>query len=162
MKRLYAPWRAAYVTNPRKRPRSCIFCVYKTKDQDVDHYILKRGTHNYIMMNLYPYNTGHVLIIPYRHTGKLYLLSSVVRTEMMELVALSTHIIQEALNAEGINVGLNLGKAAAGGSVPHHLHMHVLPRWTGDTNFLVPLADVKQVSHPINDIYKILQNAFAQ
>lgn len=165
MKRLYAPWRDKYVTNEvhgkkvNKDKNECIFCTHISDNNDEAHYILKRGKHNYIMMNLYPYNAGHLLIVPYAHQADLNELSSDARQELIEFSSDCSVILKKALQAEGINIGLNLGKASGAG-MPSHLHMHVLPRWVGDTNFMPVLAETKQISSDLNRIYKQLQPYF--
>ena len=111
------------------------------------------------MLNLYPYNAGHLLILPFEHTATLEALPKATRTEIMELTSLCTKILESELKCDGINVGINLGRAAGAG-IPSHLHLHVLPRWNGDTNFLPTLADTKQVSFDLKKIYTLLKKAF--
>lgn len=164
MKHLYAPWRSEYsqsVAQTKQEHTSeehCTFCI-KLKDDNEEHFILRRFEHNVVLLNLYPYNAGHLLILPYEHVSTLSELSKAARAELMELTTHSTTILKEILKAHGINIGLNLGRAAGAG-IPSHLHMHVLPRFTGDTNFLPILADTKQISFDLKDIYKKLKPSF--
>jgi ATP adenylyltransferase len=163
MERIYCPWRKEYVhkvyDNRDKRvEEQCVFCSHQ-KDDDEKHFILKRGKHNFVLLNLYPYNTGHLLIIPYEHTADLNELSQEARAELMELTNQATHIIKNELGAHGVNIGLNLGKASGAG-IPDHLHLHVLPRWFGDTNFLPTLANTKQVSTDLREMYQTLKKNF--
>lgn len=157
MKHLYAPWRSGYLHN--KQTGSCVFCKNCAETDDAQTFIIKRFEHCFVMLNLFPYNAGHLLIIPYEHQDSLEKLSQPARQEMMEVATKSITILKETLGAEAINIGLNLGGKAAGGSIPDHLHMHVLPRWLGDTNFLVTLADTKQISIDLADTYRKLSTA---
>jgi ATP adenylyltransferase len=165
MKKLYAPWRSSYTTDTTRgkhdesTAEDCAFCIkFRTQDDSKSH-ILARFKHHAVLLNLYPYNAGHLLIIPYEHVKNLDDLSPESRVELMELVTRSVNIVKETLNAEGVNVGLNLGKAAGAG-IPSHLHWHVLPRWNGDTNFLPLLADTKAVSYDLEVMYKKLVEPF--
>jgi ATP adenylyltransferase len=160
MKHLYAPWRKAYMTGHDNT--ACVFCLTIAKDQDAQRYIIKRFQHCYVMLNLYPYNAGHLLVVPFMHQASLEQLDTTIRQEIMEVTTQSITILKKTLNAEGINVGLNIGGKAAGGSIPNHLHMHVLPRWLGDTNFLATLAETKQISLDLSEMYEKLHAAFNQ
>lgn len=165
MKKLYAPWRSSYTTDTTRgkhddsTSEDCAFCTkFKTQD-DEKSYILARFEHHAVLLNLYPYNAGHLLIIPYEHAKNLDDLSTESQRELMELLTHSINILKTTLKAEGVNVGLNLGKASGAG-IPSHLHWHVLPRWHGDTNFLPLLADTKVVSYDLSVMYKQLVEPF--
>jgi ATP adenylyltransferase len=167
MKRLYAPWRQNYVTgmttksgDPSIPAHTCVFCKQLEAREDEKYFIVKRFKHSAIMMNRYPYNAGHILILPYEHKAELPDLTQEARAEMMEVVALSLPIVGKILQAEGFNVGINLG-VAGGGGIPSHLHIHVLPRWRGDTNFLETLGETKVISSDITKIFKELVEGFA-
>lgn len=166
MKKIYAPWRSKYTTNTARtknenaKDKECVFCKQFKQKKDTQHFILKRTKHNAIMLNLYPYNAGHLLIMPLSHTATLDKLSKTARTELMELLSESAQVVKKIVGAEGVNIGLNLGKAAGAG-IPSHLHFHVLPRWVGDTNFLPTLSDTKQVSFDLKKIYTQLKKGFA-
>lgn len=166
MKKLYAPWRNDYSLSSDQTKREdvskeeCVFCIQLEKDDDDNHFILKKGTENAVFLNRYPYNAGHLLIIPFAHEAHLYNLTPSARAEMMELLSGSIFVLKSALNPHGFNSGLNLG-VAAGGSIPSHIHMHVVPRWTGDTNFLLTVGDIKVVSFDLHEIYKKLKPVFA-
>lgn len=163
MDHLYAPWRKKYVQkiqdSMNTENKICVFCNQLACDDDATYFILGRYTHHAIIMNLYPYNAGHLLIVPFAHVQSLEELSTEARTELIALANESICILKKELNAHGINMGLNLGKAAGAG-IPEHLHMHILPRWVGDTNFLPLLAETKQISIDLHEIYKKLQPAF--
>ncbi len=152
MKRLYAPWRHDYVTNMTKKSgkkdvtaHECVFCTQFQAHEDDKYFVVRRFDHCAIMMNYYPYNAGHVMVLPYEHKGELQQLTPHVRSEMMEVVNEAIQVQQKVLNAEGFNVGINLG-IAGGGGIPSHLHIHVLPRWRGDTNFLETVGQTKLIS----------------
>jgi ATP adenylyltransferase len=159
MKTLHAPWREQYVDEINKPQTACIFCEKTKEDSDETNLILGRYKHNFIVMNKYPYNAGHLLVIPFEHIDTLEKLSTEASNEMMDLVKASTVILQKELNNAGTNVGINMGKASGAG-IPGHLHAHVLPRWIGDTNFLPALAGAKQVSSDIAKMYKQLKPLF--
>lgn len=165
MKKLYAPWRSSYTTDTTRgkhddsTPEDCAFCTkFKTQD-DAKSYILARFKHFAVLLNLYPYNAGHLLVIPYAHIRNLDDLSTESHSELMQLLTESINVLKNTLKAEGVNVGLNLGKASGAG-IPSHLHWHVLPRWHGDTNFLPLLADTKAVSYDLEVMYKQLAEPF--
>ena len=165
MKRMYAPWRSKYTTETahtkkeRISKNECVFCEQFQQKNDKKFFILKRLKHNAVLLNRFPYNAGHLLIIPFAHKATLNELSKAARTELMELVSDSSKIVRETLKADGVNIGLNVGKAS-GSSIPSHLHFHILPRWYGDTNFLPTLADTKQISVDLKDVYQTLKPKF--
>ena len=164
MKDLYAPWRSPYSSSDESHknvnvPTSeCVFCI-SAEQNDTENFILKRYTHCFAMLNKYPYNAGHLMVIPYAHVKKLTELPQEALQEIMQVLTQSTQIVETHLNAEGINIGVNLG-AASGAGIPGHLHWHVLPRWNGDTNFLPALANTKVISFDLNEMYKILKPHF--
>jgi ATP adenylyltransferase len=162
---LYAPWRTSYSSSIHEAKQEnasadqCIFCQQLERPDDAAHFIFRRFKRVMVMLNLYPYNAGHLLILPLAHLSRLDELDKQTRADIMELTTHSTEILTRVLGAHGINVGLNLGKAAGAG-IPAHLHMHVLPRWTGDTNFLPTLAHTKQISFDLQDMFARLKPAF--
>lgn len=143
---LYAPWRSSYLKFGGKKPKSdsgvCPFCskLELGSAYDEQHLVLRRFKHCAIMLNLHPYNAGHVLVIPYQHVPALHQLSREARAELIEITSAVTKLYQELFSCDGLNMGFNSGKAS-GGSVPDHMHIHVLPRFIGDTGFLAVLAD---------------------
>ena len=157
---IWAPWRSKYIrevssAKKQNREQRCIFCEAVKKD-DNEALILYRGKSCYVMMNLYPYNTGHIMIIPYNHVPSIEYLSSSELLEMMQLVKISIKIIKQALNPDGFNIGINLGRAAGAG-IEEHVHMHVVPRWVGDANFMPIIAGVKVLPQDVQETYKILK-----
>jgi len=165
MKHLYAPWRDDYTSSTARTKNKdcpeneCVFCCQLKENNDDKHFILKRFEHNVIMLNLYPYNAGHVLLLPLQHLGTLQKLTKQARAELIELSNSSSEILQKELGAQGFNIGLNIGKAAGAG-IPAHLHMHVLPRWLGDTNFLPTIGQTKQISFDLEKMYQKLKVHF--
>lgn len=136
MQALWAPWRMSYILGEEK-PAGCIFCLAQD-GHGTDDLVLGLGSHSLVMMNKYPYNNGHLLIAPLRHTADLAGLSAEELADLMGLVQRATKAIGELMNPMGFNVGLNLGRAAGAG-IEEHLHFHVVPRWNGDTNFMTVL-----------------------
>jgi ATP adenylyltransferase len=165
MKMLYAPWRSEYTSdthegkNEKAPQEGCVFCNQFSSNKDVEHGIIKRFDNTIIILNKYPYNAGHILLLPIAHVSSLDQLKSSVRAELMELVNASVITVKEALNAEGVNVGINIGKAAGAG-IPSHLHIHILPRWNGDTNYMPTIGQTKVISFDLNTIYTTLTKAF--
>ncbi len=138
MERLWTPWRMAYVGGPKAE--GCIFCDKPATGDDRANLILHRGADAFVIMNLYPYNTGHVMIVPFAHAATLPALPPGALAEMTALLPWTTALLERVLRPDGFNVGLNIG-AVAGAGVAGHLHLHVVPRWTGDANFMPILAN---------------------
>jgi len=165
MKYLYAPWRSTYTQetvrgkDPDTPSAECVFCQKIAAKDDEENFILRRFPNVVVVLNLYPYNAGHLLVVPLEHCGNLEELSEETRAQMMGLIAASSRILREELGAEGVNVGINIGKASGAG-IPSHVHAHILPRWSGDTNFLPTLADTKQISFDLGEIYRKLKPSF--
>ena len=165
MKKIYAPWRERYVTHDLKdgsrehTSDECVFCSQFAQNEDDKHLILKRFSNVAIVMNLYPYHTGHLMILPLAHIPDLVGLSAQVRAEFMEATNHSIEILKKVIKPHGFNVGMNLGEASGGG-IPSHLHQHVLPRWNGDTNFMPLIAGTKVISTDIQETFKKLKKVF--
>ncbi|HJM68759.1 MAG TPA: HIT domain-containing protein [Candidatus Babeliales bacterium] len=160
MKKMYAPWRTPYTKREaKKKGDGCVFCTTFNSSTDKDNFVLFRGKHCFVILNLYPYNAGHVLVLPNKHVDDLNDLNAEERTEMMELTNKASQILKNKVKAKGINIGLNLGEVAGGG-IPDHIHMHVLPRWPHDTNFMPLIADTKLISIDLNDVYDLLKDEF--
>jgi len=140
MDRLWAPWRLAYVTAARAPSTDCIFCdALNSADGELT---ILRGRHGYVILNLYPYNNGHLMVVPNRHLNALALLTSDEQNELMALTRMSEMALTEAFQPQGINVGINLGRAAGAG-IENHLHIHLVPRWSGDTNFMTAIGETR-------------------
>jgi ATP adenylyltransferase len=137
MDHLWSPWRMQYVTGGTGRT-GCIFCA-ATTDEGQAALVLHRGSTAYVILNLFPYNNGHLMVVPYRHIASLVEATADELLELISLTRASEHVLRDAYEPQGLNVGLNLGKAAGAG-VADHLHIHLVPRWTGDTNFMTTIG----------------------
>jgi ATP adenylyltransferase len=147
VERLWAPWRLSYIEAPR--PEGCVFCD-QASQTDEEALIVHRGEHCYVVLNLYPYGSGHLMILPFRHVSSPGDLNADERTELWDLLDRSLRATREGLNAQGHNVGFNLG-TAAGAGIEDHLHLHVVPRWQGDVNFMPVLADVRVMPQHLSE-----------
>ncbi|HIE03138.1 MAG TPA: HIT domain-containing protein [Candidatus Latescibacteria bacterium] len=158
MRQLWAPWRIRYILEADK-VGGCIFCDKPKENEDKRNLILYRGRKCFVMMNKFPYNNGHLMVAPYRHTADLAGLSPEEREELMALAGMSVEILERVLSAQGFNIGMNLGRVAGAG-IDQHLHLHVVPRWNGDTNFMPILGDVKVISEALEETYRKLRSGF--
>ncbi|ACL11546.1 HIT family protein [Desulfurococcus amylolyticus] len=158
MRILWNPWRYEYIkrfNSGEKEIGECLFCRLKSMN-DNEALIIYRGVYSFIVLNAYPYNSGHVMIAPYDHIGSLEDLQDEALLEMVKLVKLSMKIIRKAFNPDGFNIGVNIGRVAGAG-VPGHVHIHVVPRWVGDTNFMGVIAGVKTLPISLQETYSILR-----
>ncbi len=154
---LWAPWRMQYIE--AEKTSGCIFCDKPKESRDGDNFILHRGEHAFVMMNLYPYNTGHLMIIPYRHAETLDALPDAVLIDLIHHTKGAIQVLREVFAPGGFNVGLNLGKAAGAG-IEEHLHFHIVPRWNGDTNFMPVFAETKVIPQDLRTTYERLLPLF--
>ena len=138
--------------------RGCIFCDKPAEDRDAENLILHRGRTNFVILNAYPYNNGHLMVVPYRHLHRLSELTPEENGEMLSLAALMTEVLGDVSHPEGFNLGMNLG-AVAGAGIADHLHLHVVPRWSGDTNFMPVVGDVKVMPEALDQVYAKLAAA---
>ena len=157
MKYVWAPWRVAYIR--AAKPTGCILCDKPEQNKDAENYILFRGKLNYIMLNAYPYNPGHLMVVPFRHAADLVDLTEKERNEHYALVCRGLEVLKQAFNPAGYNIGSNLGKVAGAG-IDDHFHSHIVPRWNGDTNFVPVLSDVRIVPQALQDTYRDLVKLF--
>jgi ATP adenylyltransferase len=166
--RLWTPWRYQYITGESgeksgddQSSNSCIFCTLPRQDpaQDERNYILHRARHNFVVLNLYPYTSGHLLIIPYEHTSELDSVSKAATDELMDLAKRAQTILREAYRPAGFNLGMNLGRAAGAG-VAAHVHLHLMPRWTGDANFMSTVGETRVLPEDLPTTYKKLSGKF--
>jgi len=157
VERLYAPWRESFILG-HKDDDACVFCGPESRPR-VRELILHRGRHAFVVLNRYPYNSGHLMVVPYRHVARLEELRSAERNEIMALLAISSRVLTEVQKPAGLNVGMNLGRAAGAG-IDGHLHVHVVPRWVGDTNFLPALFDTRIISVDLKKVCRRLRAAF--
>ncbi len=156
MKRMWAPWRMAYIRTSRQP--GCFLCQAFRSRADREHLVLKRGASCALIMNRYPYNNGHLMAAPYRHVASLERMRPAETAELMALAALACRRLRRLLRAQGFNLGLNLG-SASGAGLKDHLHLHIVPRWEGDTNFMPVLADIKVIPQPLLELYDALIRA---
>jgi ATP adenylyltransferase len=160
MERLWTPWRRAFVEGaPGNESDACFLCTKPAEHDDRANLILLRAESAYVLLNLYPYNSGHLMVAPYSHTGDLVLLDSSVAEEMMRITQHSVEALQRAYRPDGFNIGMNLGKPAGAG-IPDHLHIHVVPRWNGDTNFMPVVGETKVLPESLDQTYDRLEPFF--
>ncbi len=138
--------------------KDCVFCQRLKENKDEDNFILYRGKTAFIILNIYPYNNGHLMVAPYRHSGGLEELGDEELGELMSLVKKSTGLLKKALNPQGFNIGANIGRVAGAG-IKDHLHIHIVPRWEGDTNFIPLIGETKIIPELLKDTYKKLLRA---
>ena len=154
MEYIWAPWRIEYIEKPKGN--GCILCQKPKETLDEANLILYRGQYNFIMLNAFPYNPGHLMVAPYRHSANLGGLSNQEVTEHFHLIKKSTELLSAVLKPAGFNIGINIGKAAGAG-IEDHLHTHVVPRWQGDTNFMPILSNTQVTSEALAATYRKLK-----
>ncbi|MCI0496486.1 HIT domain-containing protein [candidate division KSB1 bacterium] len=157
MDTLWAPWRIEYIKQA-KEP-GCIFCTKPAQRQDKENFILYRGKTSFVIMNFYPYNNGHLMVVPFRHTSDITELNRDERLEMMDLLSACKEILKAAVSPHGFNIGMNLGEVAGAG-VKDHLHFHIVPRWNGDTNYMPICGHTKVVSEGLMETWESLKKSF--
>lgn len=155
MKNLWAPWRITYLKE-KDRDRGCVFCRKVRRNLDQKEHVIHRGRKNYVVLNKYPYNNGHLMIVPYRHTAQLESLSEAEIAEMMLFLKKGIRILKKTYRPQGFNWGMNLGKSAGAG-IAGHLHLHLIPRWEADTNFLPAIAEVRCLPQHLEATWKELK-----
>ncbi|HUY01625.1 MAG TPA: HIT domain-containing protein [Candidatus Deferrimicrobium sp.] len=155
MRNIWAPWRFKYITQQEKE-EGCLFCRVSKKNEDEKNLIIARKEHCFLMLNLYPYNNGHLMISPYVHVATLDALPKEQLIELFDTVSNACANIRTEMKPDGFNIGLNIG-SVAGAGVAEHLHVHVVPRWAGDTNFMPVIGNVKVISEALEDTYKKLK-----
>ncbi len=159
LRHMWAPWRIKYVTGAK--PQGCVLCQKAQATDDVAEQVLYRATHNYVILNAYPYNSGHLMVVPYRHVGDLTELGEAECNEMMRLTQVCMRALRRCLSPDGVNVGMNIGKAAGAG-IDEHIHLHVVPRWAGDTNFMTTVSDTRVVPQSLDDTCALLAPLLAE
>ncbi|MSP14824.1 MAG: HIT domain-containing protein [Chloroflexi bacterium] len=152
MEDLWAPWRMPYLKGTINEPEGCIFCSKARSEADRENYVVLRGKSNFALLNLYPYANGHFMVAPYAHTGNLVELDSATVGEMMEIVQKLISVLRQTMNPAGFNLGMNIGRAAGAGIVDH-VHMHLVPRWNGDTNFMTVTGHVRVIPEMLDKTY---------
>lgn len=158
MEHLWTPWRMTYLQNHLPQPEGCIFCnAAADPTADSTTYVIHRGQHHFIILNLYPYNNGHLMIVPLAHLDSIEQLPTEALTELMVLSQMSMQVLRSAYNPQGFNLGINVG-GAAGAGVPGHVHLHIVPRWNGDSNFMSTLANTRVIPELMSQTYERLKS----
>lgn len=157
MKSIWAPWRLEYIKAAKET--GCFLCRYFGEDRDEPNLVLARGLTCAVVMNRYPYTGGHLMVCPYRHISNLSDLTPEEMTECMQWSAISAEILKKHMKPDGFNLGINLGDAGGAG-LKDHLHMHVVPRWVGDTNFVSVVGDVRVIPQALESLYRELKPSF--
>ena len=159
--RIWAPWRLAYVKDASKDiEEECIFCAKPGAEDDEANLIVHRGERCFVILNLYPYTNGHLMVAPFEHIGRIQDLPAETVAEMMALAQRAMDGLERVYDPQGYNVGFNQGRVAGAG-VEHHIHLHVVPRWGGDTNFMPVIADTKVMPQTLEQSYEALKGAFS-
>ncbi len=159
MDKLWAPWRMEYILAPKDAGDGCVFCSNSQAGKDRENLILYRGKTVFVIMNLYPYNNAHLMVVPYRHVDNTQKLTPDELSEMMQVADASMEILKKKMSAQGFNFGANIG-SAAGAGIEEHIHFHIVPRWVGDTNFMPVLGHTKVLVQGLLDSYDSLRPYF--
>jgi ATP adenylyltransferase len=164
MENLFSPWRSKYIASFADEAKSghttkCVLCAALASTDDEESLVLHRGREAFVIMNRYPYNSGHLMIVPMRHTADFQSLTRTEELACLDLIKVSARALAELSKPQGFNIGMNLGRAAGAG-IDDHLHWHIVPRWNGDTNFMPVLADVKIVSEDMRAQWRRLKDFF--
>lgn len=159
MDRVWAPWRMEYITASMKSDNRCFLCVDKTDDQEA--LVVGRNGRAFIIMNRFPYTNGHVMVVPVRHTGSFEELTEEETLDMMGLVKIMVSILKKEFNVDGLNIGMNVGRAAGAG-LEEHCHIHIVPRWFGDTNFMPIFGETRVISEHLHASYERLKRRFLE
>lgn len=156
--KIFAPWRSEYILGDKKDD-GCIFCEYPKEDKDAENLIIYRGKLCFVIMNRYPYSAGHLMVIPYRHLHNFAELSQGEVTELMQTAQKAVQVLTQVMKPDGFNLGMNIGKVAGAG-IDQHLHLHVVPRWNGDTNFMPVVGDTRVISEALESAYSRIKEAW--
>lgn len=151
MDKLWAPWRVKYITKVSSM-KGCIFCSKPKAKNDRKNYIVARTRHSFSILNLYPYNNGHMMIVPHRHVDSLTKLNREETADLVDLLNRTQELLSDAMDPDGFNIGINIGRAAGAG-VKDHVHIHIVPRWFGDANFMQVTASTKVISESLDALY---------
>ncbi len=161
MDHLWTPWRSTYMEAKKSRT-DCVFCnAARNPEHDAQTLVVYRAKHCFVILNRYPYTTGHLMIVPYDHVSKLTSASAEAASEMMDLAREAEDILEAIYRPEGLNLGMNIG-AAAGAGIAQHVHLHMLPRWSGDVNFMTTVGDARVIPEALDQTYVKLSEAFAR
>ncbi len=158
MKHLWSPWRMTYIENSGKED-GCVFCNVQKKEDGPENLIALRGKLAFVILNRYPYTSGHLMVVPFEHKPNLEELDAATRAEMMELTSRATTVLRKIYNTKSFNIGVNIGEAAGAG-VKEHVHIHIVPRWVGDTNFMSSLAETRVLPETLEDTWQRVRKGF--
>ncbi len=158
MNYLWSPWRMEYILNP-KSEEGCIFCDALKQRDGPDNLIITRGPKAFVMLNRVPYTSGHLMVVPYLHQPSLELLDSDSRTDLMDLSARAIQVLHTVYTPQGFNLGMNIGNAAGAG-VTEHVHLHIVPRWVGDTNFMSSVSQTRVLPELLEETYRKVKEAW--
>jgi ATP adenylyltransferase len=156
---LHAPWRMEYIEKAGKPAAGCIFCEKPRQQCDRENYLVYRGQYCFIILNVFPYNNGHLMVIPYQHTARLEELALETMTEMMAMARLAIRALKHAMSPDGFNLGMNIGRTAGAG-IAEHVHLHVVPRWNGDTNFMPVIGNTRVLPESLERTWEKIVAAF--
>ncbi len=158
MEHLWSPWRMEYIQG-EKNVEGCVFCIAAEGPEDEKNLVVFRGKYSFVILNRYPYNTGHLMVVPYEHHPSIETLEPEVRCEMMELASRAIPLLAEVYHPQGFNLGINIG-SAAGAGIREHVHFHILPRWDGDTNFMSSLAGTRVLPESLEESYQRIRKCW--
>jgi len=158
MKHIWSPWRMTYIENHSKE-NGCVFCKAVALEDNADNLIITRGDLAFVILNRYPYTSGHVMVVPFKHKPNLEELDPPTRAEMIEWVSRATSVLRNIYNTTAFNIGVNIGEAAGAG-VKEHVHLHIVPRWNGDTNFMSTLAETRVLPEALGDTWMRIKKGF--
>jgi ATP adenylyltransferase len=158
MEYLWTPWRSTYMKEKRGKTK-CIFCEAAASTEDAQNLVVYRGQFCFVILNRYPYTSGHLMIAPYRHVSRLTAVDEATTAEMMRFVRGAETAIQESYSPDGLNMGMNLGEAAGAG-IEQHIHLHVLPRWKGDANFMTSVGETRVIPETLEETYRKVREAW--
>ena len=159
MNHLFSPWRMSYIKS-QKTQDGCVFCNALAKDDSAENLIVFRGERAFVILNRFPYTSGHVMVLPYDHQPTLEALDPETRAEMIELTTQTTHALTGLYRPQGFNIGINLGEAAGAG-IEQHIHIHIVPRWVGDTNFMTAVGQTRVLPEALEETWKRVREAWA-
>jgi ATP adenylyltransferase len=156
---LWAPWRLNYIV--KEKPSGCIFCEKLKENKDKQNYILERSRSCFSILNVYPYNNGHLMVVPNNHISDVEILGTDELTEIMQLITRSVKALKQVMHPEGFNIGANIGRIAGAG-IADHIHFHIVPRWTADTNFMPMLAGTNVIPQALDEAYGLIKKALSE
>ena len=159
MEKMWAPWRLEYIKNAEDTNSECIFCVKPAENKDKENLIVHKDKYCFIILNKYPYNNGHLMVVPYEHKSDFLQFSDDVLLNIQKVVQRAIEALNKTMAPHGFNVGINMGRPAGAG-IEDHLHYHIVPRWNGDTNYMPVLADTKVVSEALEQTWEKLREEF--